>query len=120
VRAVMELAREDELDVDRGFFDLGMDSLMTVAVRARLEDRLGIKLPSTLAIDYPSVTALAGDLEARIVGNGDTAINAIKHTTTHTLKRDPIALSGVEGLNDQEVSEALVAELQALQLEERG
>jgi acyl carrier protein len=44
---------------DRGFFDLGMDSLMAVDLRRRLEASVGRPLPPTLAFDYPSVEVLA-------------------------------------------------------------
>jgi len=40
------------------FFDLGMDSLMALELRQRLEAELGIQLPATLAFDYPSLEAL--------------------------------------------------------------
>jgi acyl carrier protein/NAD(P)-dependent dehydrogenase (short-subunit alcohol dehydrogenase family) len=44
---------------DRGFFDMGMDSLMAVELKFRLERDLGLELPSTLTFNYPSVAALA-------------------------------------------------------------
>jgi acyl carrier protein len=43
---------------DRGFFDMGMDSLMAVELKSRLERDLGLELPSTLTFNYPSVAAL--------------------------------------------------------------
>ena len=54
--------RNGELDPQAGFFDLGMDSVMSLAVRSRLEDDLGVELPSTLTFEYPSADLLAGYL----------------------------------------------------------
>ena len=43
----------------RKLFDLGMDSLMSVELRTRLEKDLGVSLPLTLAFDYPNAEVLA-------------------------------------------------------------
>jgi acyl carrier protein len=55
-----------ELDPDRGFFDLGMDSVLALAVRSRLEDDLGLDLSSTLTFEYPTVFQLAAHLGRRL------------------------------------------------------
>jgi acyl carrier protein len=115
VRAVMELAPEDALSFDRGFFDLGMDSLMTVALKARLEDRFDLSLPSTLAMDYPSVAALAGYFEAQLIGSSavpyDTGFSRVAEA-----EPQPRSMRLVEELSDDEVGNALAAELRALNL----
>jgi len=47
------------LPADRGFFDLGLDSLMAVRLRARLEDALGRPVPTAALFAHPTVEALA-------------------------------------------------------------
>ncbi len=42
-------------EIERGFFDMGMDSLMSVELKHRLEGLLAISLPSTLAFEYPTI-----------------------------------------------------------------
>ena len=43
----------------QGFFDLGMDSLMAVEMKNRLETGLSVTLPSTVIFEYPTINALA-------------------------------------------------------------
>ena len=58
----------DRVDVEQGLFDMGMDSLMAVDLKARLEAATGQRLPSTLTFNYPTVTALAGYLVDEVLG----------------------------------------------------
>jgi acyl carrier protein len=49
-----QVARSNE-----GFFAMGMDSIMTVELRNRMETLVGRRLPTTLAFEYPTVDKLA-------------------------------------------------------------
>ncbi|OBI22961.1 polyketide synthase [Mycobacterium sp. E2327] len=62
--AVAEVTRIDPAEIreEAGLFDLGMDSLMAVELRRRLERAVGAELPSTLAMDYPRITDVANFL----------------------------------------------------------
>jgi acyl transferase domain-containing protein/acyl carrier protein len=58
----------DRVDVEQGLFDMGMDSLMAVDLKTRLEAAAGQRLPSTLTFNYPTVSALAGFLAGEVLG----------------------------------------------------
>jgi len=47
-----------EVEVDRGFTDLGMDSFASIELRARLEYLFGRPLPETMTFDHPTVAAV--------------------------------------------------------------
>jgi acyl transferase domain-containing protein/protein-L-isoaspartate O-methyltransferase len=71
VAAVLGLDESRLLEPGQGFFKLGMDSLMTVELRGRLERGVGIRLPTTIAFEYPTVETLAGYLAGRIRVGGE-------------------------------------------------
>jgi len=50
----------------QGFFDMGMDSLLALDLKNRLQDDLGLSLPSTLTLEYPTVMGLAEYLNQQI------------------------------------------------------
>jgi acyl carrier protein len=59
--SILELASE-EIELNVGFFDLGMDSAMATAFVRRLESALGRDLSTTLLFDYPTAQSLAAHL----------------------------------------------------------
>lgn len=67
---VAEVTRIDAAEIreEAGFFDLGMDSLMAVELRRRVEHAVGKELPATLAMDYPRVSDVAEYLLADVLG----------------------------------------------------
>ena len=62
VATVLGLAGSEQVSVTRGLFEMGMDSLMSVELKNRLESGLGHPLASTLRFNYPNVGALTGYL----------------------------------------------------------
>ncbi len=59
--AIGKILGSSSLPPDLGFFEAGMDSLMAVELRNKLQVELGVnyELTSTLAFDYPTVSNLA-------------------------------------------------------------
>ena len=59
---VMGLPPTESLDPSTGFFQLGMDSLMSVTLQRALSDSLGEFLPPSVVFDYPTVYSLTDHL----------------------------------------------------------
>src|SRR5262249_33434284 len=51
------------IDPGKGFQAMGMDSLLSLQLRNRLQTGLACGLPATLTMNYPCVSALADHLE---------------------------------------------------------
>ena len=58
VARILGFDSEDAVEPRQGFFKLGMDSILSVQLRNRLEAALGRSLPPTVAFEYPTVEAL--------------------------------------------------------------
>ncbi|MGZ4806862.1 MAG: SDR family NAD(P)-dependent oxidoreductase, partial [Ilumatobacteraceae bacterium] len=67
VARALGIADPRVVDPDQGLFEMGMDSLMSVELKSRLEVALGTHLPSTLTFNYPNISALAGYLVAETI-----------------------------------------------------
>ncbi|MEM7125062.1 MAG: SDR family NAD(P)-dependent oxidoreductase [Chloroflexota bacterium] len=71
IAAVLGLSANIPIDVRTRLFDFGLDSLMAVELRNRLEVGLDCKLRSTLLFDYPNIEMLVPYLHDEILGYGD-------------------------------------------------
>ena len=58
------------LDPRRGLSDLGVDSLMSIELRNRLQTSMGVALPSTLIYDFPTVATLVDFLASDVLRLG--------------------------------------------------
>jgi acyl transferase domain-containing protein len=74
VAAVMGLPSAQSLNPSTDFFDLGMDSLMSVILQRALAETLGELLPQTIVFDYPTVELLAGHLAT--IGDAESLTEA--------------------------------------------
>lgn len=62
VRQVLGLSGGISLDDEKGFFDMGLDSLTAVELRNRVQLGVGTRVSSTLVFDHPSVGAVTSYL----------------------------------------------------------
>ena len=81
VAAVLGLPSPEHLDPARNLFESGMDSLMSVDLKSRLEHAVEPSLPPTLTFNYPTVQALVGYLDDAIARRLPPAAAAQEHST---------------------------------------
>jgi len=101
-----------DIDADRGLFDMGMDSLMALDVRTRLEAAVGARLPSTLTFNYPTVSALAGYLLEHVLqpASGAPAVVAAPVAATTAVERET-AVGDRDEMSEDELAALLAAKL---------
>jgi phthiocerol/phenolphthiocerol synthesis type-I polyketide synthase A len=63
---------ELELELDRPFADMGLDSVMAMAVRRKTEQLVGIELSATMLWNHPTIVLLAEHLAKKLVPQKDS------------------------------------------------
>jgi acyl carrier protein len=118
VATVLGLGDAAEVDPARGLFDLGMDSLMAVELRARLQKRAGCALPSTLTFNYPNAAALTQFLERLLfVMPANNVINtaaALSAGLNATQPASAVSAADGEELSEDELEQLLAERLRTL------
>ena len=103
------LGRSDPEDIEpnRGFFEMGFDSLSMMTLKTRVESRLDCTLSATLGFNYPTIEALAVYL-----------LHAILELATDRPPITPVAVSpDPEQDRREEIEQLSEAETEALLLE---
>jgi acyl transferase domain-containing protein/NADPH:quinone reductase-like Zn-dependent oxidoreductase/acyl carrier protein len=103
VRALVGLPADSRVDEQRGFRDLGLDSLLAVELRNGLQHELGRALPATLAFEYPTLATLSTHL-----------LRELDLDAAETAEPGVVASAPLHDLSDEEAEAMLERELEAL------
>ena len=99
------------IPVDKALRTLGLDSLMALELRNRLERTLSLKLSATMVWNYPTVSAIAAHLESRIL--------ALPGTKRETIEKSAL-MGETATLRGQPADTAPMSAAQLLELELTG
>jgi len=124
VATVLGVSTDTFSEAKKGFFNMGMDSIMTVELVNRLQAGIGQKLPPTLAFEYPSVDALTGYLATVLGVDGskkDTRGSETQKKISKPEKKEqaPTSEAELEQFSEDELAAQLDSELSSL-LPEKG
>ncbi|MBE9002315.1 type I polyketide synthase [Nostoc sp. LEGE 12447] len=106
IAKVLNLKSPEEIDIYQGFTDLGMDSLMAVELKNRLQTSLEYSIPASLVFDYPTVAALVDYLAGEMLATSD----AIESEVVEQI----ILESNFDDLSDSEAEALLLTKLASM------
>ena len=112
--AVLRVASPEQIDRRQRLVDLGLDSLMVVELRNRVEGGLGWKdvLSATLVYDYPSIEALVQFLLARLARMAEGGDDTPASQTSSA--RPPDLAAAIHEMSDEEAEALLIEKLGTL------
>nr|AXN93621.1 PuwB [Symplocastrum muelleri NIVA-CYA 644] len=118
VAIVLGMAPSAPINLQQGFFDLGMDSLTSVELRNRLQTSLECSLPATLAFKYPTVEALADYLATEVFAFVQPTRS--EEATQKKSQAQRPDLAEIKQFSPAEVEDALTKEIEELESLLRG
>ena len=116
MRAVLGLDAGESIDFDRGLFEMGLDSLMSVQLKGRLARAVGVTLPATLTFTYPTVNALSDYLLREAFHSPEerlAPLRAAGHDAVPPV-REAAPSADLDALSDQQVKDLLSQELDSI------
>jgi myxalamid-type polyketide synthase MxaE and MxaD len=102
------------LEVERGLFEMGMDSLMAVELKNRLETAVGRRLPAGLTFNYPNIKALAAFLAKELVVE-TKAVKPAAAAPASLPVHEAVMTADLESVSEQELLALFDDELAAIE-----
>jgi len=117
VAAVLGMSQSPAQQV--GFAELGMDSMMTLELKKRLEQSVQITLPATVVFEYPTIAALATYLYEEVLPAAEPApddtIGDGRATPADEPSDEPADQAALDALSTDELAHLLAEKLEMLE-----
>ncbi|MGK7914023.1 MAG: SDR family NAD(P)-dependent oxidoreductase [Prochloraceae cyanobacterium] len=108
LRQILRLDQSESISQKTSFFNIGMDSLMAVEFKTRLQDKLNHSLSSTIAFDYPNLEVLSAYLLEDILHLEEQNQDKLIPPPRELL---PTANQSPDSLSEEELVQLLAQEL---------
>ncbi|MEU3984637.1 type I polyketide synthase [Streptomyces sp. NPDC026672] len=111
---VLGYGSADTIDPERGFLEVGFDSLTALELRNRLGALTGVRLPATLLFDYPTPAGLTDHLLTRMAPALTAAAGTAADGDSVLVRLDHMEGQFTEVLADADLHDELRSRLQRL------
>jgi acyl carrier protein len=116
VLTVLGLDPASSIGSQQGLRDFGIDSLMSVELRNRLQGSVGMALPSTLVFDYPTISALVDFLGRDVLQPERDELSALDALASERAQDERAQMiDELNALSPQEAEALLLEELEKTQ-----
>lgn len=105
--AVLGMMDERRICPDEGFQALGVDSLMALDLRQRIEREFGVRLPATMIYDWPTPALLVAYLQQHLIDADPGTGNQTALTDQSTDMAAPLHLDQLEELLERELRDVV-------------
>lgn len=111
IAKALRIVTPNSIELRQGLRDLGLDSILSIEVRGRLEKTLECSLPATLLFDYPTVETLALYLSKSVLDlTPEITENPTLEPQALLLDADLVDLfSDLEHISDSDIQQQLVS-----------
>ena len=116
IAKILRYSDHNEIDINIGFFDMGLDSLSIMKLKTKIENIFNLKLSVTIGLEYPNIFSLGNFVKMQlenIVENEKKIIDTSSHEP-EDVKMDLHSLNAGEQQDEIEMILSEVTEIESL------
>jgi len=89
---VLGIDDADQIDINAPLMEMGIDSIMALEIKKRLEEASGAEIAATLIFDYPTITHIARYFNETLFNEAAVQTGVVQHGANVS---EPIAIVGI-------------------------
>lgn len=114
VSAILEVKDPIYLSFDKGFTEMGIDSLMALELKSKIERNLAVTLPVTLIFEYPTIDLLTTHLLQIVNKTDEDAFLKNKIIEKEANTTDKVIEEKIQYMSDEDAEELINKEFEKL------
>ncbi|MEM7756776.1 MAG: type I polyketide synthase [Cyanobacteria bacterium P01_A01_bin.40] len=120
IARILKIKNPQAIDPARGFFELGMDSLMAVELKNSLETAFNYSIPTTIAFETPTIINLADYIGKEVCKWNLSECQGDAEASLSNQNRHSDPLKEVARLTEDEIQNSIAEKLKKLESLTRG